>query len=137
MTEQPADAQLRELLQTLAMADPDFRRFEQDHAALGQIAIPGSEQTALGRDLLALLRESPPQAARIEALSQAPPERFDAGLATVPLLVAGAFLLCTHIRFERRADGRFKLLIEHKPADSRALTRLLDKLAGLLPGNDD
>ena len=73
-----------------------------------------------------------------EALLQTPPpDRFDGSMAAVPVLVAVAFLLRTHIRFERRADGKYELLIEHKPADSQLLTRLLEKIAGLLSGGSD
>ncbi|MCP3971942.1 MAG: hypothetical protein GY717_16790, partial [Rhodobacteraceae bacterium] len=95
----PTDARIKGLLQTLAIADPDYGRFAEQHTLLERYPLPSEQETALGCDLLDVLRESPGQEARFEALLQAPaPDRFDGGLATVPVLVAVAFLLRTHIR---------------------------------------
>lgn len=133
----PTDPQAQNLVRTLAAADPDFEPFAQTHAFLSGPALTDAAQAALGRDLLAVLRESAEQAPRIDALSRSPaPGRFDSGLASVSILVAATFLLRTHIRFKRRPDGTWEFLIEHKPADSKRLTELLKKLAPLLPGGD-
>jgi len=131
------DARISGLLRTLATADPDFDAFAQCYAVLVAQPIPEDQAAALSRELLGVLRESPEQAQRIDALAQAAdPQRFDGGLASVPVLVAITFLLRTHIRFKRHADGTWELEIEHKPADSKLLTQLLQKLSSLLPGGE-
>ncbi len=136
MTDQePTDTRIPGLLQTLATADPDFATFAQQHTILGEHRLPEDATAELSRELLGVLREAPEQAERIDALVRAPnPARFEGGLVTVPVLVAATFLLRTHIRFKRRADGKWEFQIEHKPADSKLLTQLLKKLAALLPG---
>ncbi|EGV31730.1 hypothetical protein ThidrDRAFT_1931 [Thiorhodococcus drewsii AZ1] len=132
------DARISGLLRTLATADPDFDAFAQRYASLAAQPIPEDQAAALSRELLDVLRESPEQGERIDALAQtADPQRFDGGLvSSVPVLVAITFLLRTHIRFKRHADGTWELEIEHKPADSKLLTQLLQKLSSLLPGGE-
>jgi len=128
------DDRIPGLLGTLAGADPDFATFAQQHAGLGERPLTDQQAAALWRELLNVLRASPEQAQRIDRLAEAPnAQRFDAGLVSVPALVAVAFLLRTHIRCKRRADGKWEFLIEHKPADSKLLTQLLKRLAALLP----
>jgi hypothetical protein len=53
------------------------------------------------------------------------------GGAKIASLVAVAFLLRTHIKVERNPTGKWRFLIEHKPADSKLLTALLRKLEQL------
>ena len=130
------DARIPGLLRTLAGADPDFATFARQHAILGEQRLAEDQTADLARQLLGVLRASPEQAQRIDALARAPgPQRFDGGMVTVPVLIAVTFLLRTHIRFKRRADGKWEFLVEHKPADSKLLTQLLEKLAALLPGD--
>ncbi|MBK1648394.1 hypothetical protein [Rhabdochromatium marinum] len=138
MTDQAlTDARISGLLRTLATADPDFNAFAQRYASLAAQPIPEDQAAALSRELLGVLRESPEQAQQIDALARtADPQRFDGGLASVPILLAITFLLRTHIRFKRRADGKWEFEIEHKPAESKLLTQLLQKLSGLLPGGE-
>jgi hypothetical protein len=139
MTEPSTDAaRSRALLLTLARTDPDFAAFAADEGALagpvGAGALAGATVDALATATLAALREAPDLAARIEHLAAAPvPARFDAGAAGVPLLLAVVFLLRTHLRIRRHPDGRWDLLVEHKPGDSNLITDLLKRLAGLLP----
>ena len=139
MPDQPiTDARIPGLLQTLATADPDFAAFARQHPGLGEQPLAEDQAAELWRELHSVLRASPEQAERLDRLAQAPaPERFDGGLVGVPVLVVLAFLLRTHIRFKRRADGKWEFLIEHKPADSKLLTQLLKKLAAQLPGDSD
>jgi hypothetical protein len=129
-------------LTALARSDPDFDAFARRCAGLLEPpAGPGSadaQARALAGEALAVLGQSPEMARRLEHLSRAPPpERFDGGTLAVPALVAILFLLRTHIRIERHPDGRWACHIEHKPADSKLLTALLQKLAALLPGAGD
>jgi len=139
MPDQPTtDARIPGLLQTLATADPDFAAFARQYPGLGEQPLAEGQTVELWRDLHDVLRASPEQAERLDRLARAPgPECFDGGLVGVPVLVAVAFLLRTHIRFKRRADGKWEFLVEHKPADSKALTQLLKKLAAQLPGDGE
>jgi hypothetical protein len=45
-----------------------------------------------------------------------------------------AFVLRSHIKIERTATGKWRFLIEHKPADSKLLTALLNKLEQFFSG---
>jgi hypothetical protein len=76
-----------------------------------------------------VLGEDPQTAAAIEALSNNPntSKSFVTG-GEVTALFAVAFVLRTHIKLERTTTGKWKFLIEHKPADSKLLTGLLKKL---------
>jgi len=125
------DAQACGLIQQLTAASPDFSAFAQQHAFLGEGTLPPEQEAALARALLEVLCESPHQAARIDALLLAPPPR-DRPLP-VPLLLAAAFLMRNYLRFRRRGDGGWEPLVEHGPADSPALTGLLQRMTALVP----
>lgn len=123
------DAQTHELIQRLIAANPEYAAFVQQHAFLGEFDVPADEAAALERELLTVLMESPQQAARIDAmlLTPAPPAPHR---ATVPPLLAAAFLLRAHVQF-RRAGGGWEPLIRQGPSDSEALRALLQRLATL------
>jgi hypothetical protein len=60
--------------------------------------------------------------------------RFEGGLVTVPVLLAAAFLLRTHLWFKRHTDGKWEFQIGYTPAHGMLLPQVLNKLAALLPG---
>ena len=125
-------------LQALAAAHADFAPYQREHPELAALILPAGEQQALSEALLAALSEMPEQAARLQALREAGPEmarpaqRFDGGVASIPVLVAVAFLLRTHIKIERREDGKVTFEIRHKPGDGKLLGKVLEKLERLL-----
>ena len=127
------DTQALHALQTLSGADPDYAAFAADRRALADIALDAGEEIALGRELLAALRESPEHAARVDAILQAPsPPRFDGGAASVPILLAAVFLLRSDIEVKRDKQGRWSFKWLHKPARSELMKKLVDKISGFL-----
>ncbi len=119
----------RRILHTLAASDPDFAAFK---AKLPAASTPADLAPEILQDTLAVLNQDPQQAATINALRNQDETRktFFPG-TEVATLVAVAFLLRTHIKVERTSTGKWRFLIEHKPADSKLLTTLLNKLEQL------
>lgn len=123
------------LLQTLARSDPDFAAFSAHSGALAATALPDADAAGLTQAALAVLREDPDTAQRLDLLARSPaPARFEGTVIGVPVLLAVVFLLRTHIRIRRHPDGRWDFQIEHKPGDSKLVTDVLKRLAALLPG---
>ncbi len=138
MTESALAGELNEnqalnLLHTLAAADPDYPKIAKQLAPLALLPLPSDEQAAIAHAMLEVLGQDPQRApAMISLLNHPPPQHFEVDLLSAGLLVAVVFLLRTHIRFE----GKFRDLaftVEHKTADSQALSDLLNKLSSLLP----
>jgi hypothetical protein len=127
------ETQALNLLHTLAASDPDYPTMAQQLAPLALLALPPDEEAEIAHATLEVLNEDPERRPAVVALlNQPPPQRFEAGLLSAGLLVAVVFLLCTHIRVEGKTRD-LTFTIEHQPADSQALTALLNKLASLLP----
>lgn len=127
------NTQALNLLHTLAAADPDYPPIAQQLAPLALLSLSPDEQAEIAHATLEVLNEDPQQSpAMIALLNQPPPQRFGADLLSAGLLVAVVFLLRTHIRFQGKART-LAFTIEHQPADSQALTALLNKLSTLLP----
>ena len=125
--------QAQQVLQILANSHPDFPVFV---SGLGSEANVPPLPPELLTDTLAVLGEDPQTAAAIEALSNNPnaSKSFVTG-GELAALFAVAFVLRTHIKLERTTTGKWKFLIEHKPADSKLLTGLLAKLEAWMGGN--
>jgi len=119
----------RRILHTLATADPDFAAFQ---AEFPTTPTPTDLDPEILRDTLAVLNEDPQQAATVQALRNQSDtcKSFVTG-TEVATLVAVAFVLRTHIKVERTSTGKWRFLIEHKQADSKLLTALLNKLEQL------
>jgi hypothetical protein len=119
----------RRILHTLATADPDFAAFQERFPAA---SAPADLAPEILQDTLAVLKQDPQQAATIDALRNQDNtcKTFFPG-TEIATLVAVAFLLRTHIKIERTSTGKWRFLIEHKPADSKLLTALLTKLEQL------
>lgn len=126
--------QSQQTLQILASSNPDFPAFV---SGLGAEANVPPLPPELLIDTLAVLGEDPQTAAAIAALSNNPNARksFVTG-GEIAALFAVAFVLRTHIKLERTTTGKWKLLIEHQPADSKQLTTLLKKLADWINGSN-
>ena len=124
--------QNRRILHTLATADPDFAAFQAEFPAT---PTPADLNPEIFQDTLAVLNENPQQAATVQALRNQSEtcKSFVTG-TEVATLVAVAFLLRTHIKIERTSSGKWRFLIEHKPADSKLITALLHKLEQLFGG---
>ncbi|MCW5208794.1 hypothetical protein VU10_00985 [Desulfobulbus sp. US1] len=122
----------RRILHTLATTNPDFAAFQATFPAEQN---PADLDPEILQDTLAVLSQDPQQAATMQALrnQSATCKSFFPG-TEVATLVAVAFVLRTHIKIERTATGKWRFLIEHKPADSKLLTSLLHKLEQLFGG---
>ena len=123
--------QTQQILQTLAVSNPDFAQFQRDFAVQDTAQL----LPELLDDTLAVLSEDPQQAMAITALSQsaASSKSFMTG-GEVATLLAVAFLLRTHLKVERGTTGKWKFLAEYKPGDSKLLTGLLQKLEAWMGG---
>ena len=124
----------RRILHTLAAADPDFAAFQEKFPA----AAPADLAPDIIQDTLAVLNQDPQQAAVINALRNQDQtyKSFVSG-TEIAALVAVAFVLRTHIKIERTSSGKWRFLIEHKPADSKLLTALLAKLEQLFGADEE
>jgi hypothetical protein len=88
----------------------------------------------LARAALLLLAADPAMEPPLAALLDGPqPERFDA-IETVSLLVGALVVLQTHVRFERTAAGKWKVLVDKPTTKDSLLKPLVEKLLALLPG---
>lgn len=126
----PAPARL---IRALVASDPDCASFARQHPDLSQSHLPEELETELLRDMVAVLDQFPERKLQLARLkSTGAPETFDGGLATIPLLLACAFLLRTHLRFSKHRDGRWDFTVEHKPADSALVKQLLANIARLM-----
>jgi hypothetical protein len=120
-------------VKTLAVSDPDYLPFLEQHQELFFNHAPPDVETELRCDLLALLQEMPDRSTQLAQLSKSTERSaFDGGAATVSLLFAAAFLLRTHLRIKRSGGGKWEFLVEHKPGDSQLVNQLLTKVARLL-----
>ena len=132
-TESLSPQQAEQILQTMAAVDPDFAPFQ---AKFSDAPHTSHLEPEIIKETLAALNQDSQQAKAIKALRDNPDAcpRFVSG-AEVATLVAVTFLLRTHIKVERSSTGKWKFLIEHKPADSKLLTILLKKLEQLFGAN--
>jgi len=84
----------------------------------------------LARAALLLLADDPQQRPIIDAMvSQPPAQRFGV-VETAVVMSAILFVLGTHIKIERNAQGIWTVKVEKKPTDSRLLKSLMEKLLG-------
>jgi hypothetical protein len=123
--------QNRRILHALVAADPDFTAFQ---AAFSSVPGAAALHPEILEETLAVLSEDPQQAAVIHALhnqDQTCKRSFVSG-TEIATLLAVAFVLRTHIKIERNSAGKWRFLIEHKPADSKVLSALLTKLEQFL-----
>ena len=92
-------------------------------------AVPVSEGE-LARQALLVLAEDPETQKAIETMAAAAeqsPQKFDFGV-TIGLTAAVLFVLQTHVKFERRPDGKWSLQLEKKPTSDALLKGLVQKL---------
>jgi hypothetical protein len=84
----------------------------------------------LARQALLVLAEDPETRSAIETMAAAAeenPQKFDFG-ATIGITAAVLFVLQTHVKFERRPDGKWSLQLEKKPTSDALLKGLVQKL---------
>lgn len=129
------DRQVADALRALAASDPDYSAFAAQHPELFEVTTSPASDPTLTRDLVAVLKEVPETAAlttRLEVDSER--RAFDGGLVSIPTIVAVAFLLRTRLRVKRDRDGKWDVLIEHKPGDSKFVSQVLERIANYFRG---
>jgi hypothetical protein len=124
------------LVRRMAIADPDFSTYLDQFPV--SINLPASSETEaqLALDTISILNELPGQAAQIARFKIASrTAAYDAGVMSVPILLATAFLLRTHLRIKIGSGGKWEVQIEHQPGDTKSVTELLKKVGTLISGN--
>jgi len=118
-------------LQSFAAHAPAFAAF----AAGLPVELAAAElPPELLADTTALLRAEQPEFDLWVNRPQNPQEVYSAGaiIAGAATLAAVVFLLRSRIKFQRKADGTWTFLFEHKPADNDLMKRVLEALEGII-----
>jgi hypothetical protein len=112
-----SDSSLSPELTTALRHEPDFTATA---ASTGDLA----------RDALLLLADDPQHRPIIDVMTSQPPvERFGV-VETAVVISAILFVLGTHIKIERNAQGVWTVKVEKKPTDPKLLKSLMEKLLG-------
>ena len=121
-----------QLLHTLAASDIDYPHYAQELAALSKLPLRPEQQADIARQTLMVMAEQDPQQAEmINKLHSNPVfNRFDGG-STILTLAGVAVLLRTHFKI-KNDDGKWQLLIEHKPSENSLLSNLIEKIKALI-----
>ena len=85
----------------------------------------------LARAALLLLADDPQHRPIIDAMTSQPPAQRLGLVETAAVMGAVLFVLGTHIKIERNAQGTWTVKIEKKPTDPKLLKSLMEKLLGL------
>ena len=125
------DKKAQQIICAVAESDPGYALAAKEYADL----LPASPVLPDGfaADLVELLRQEPETAEVVAFYEKNGDElqRFGAGtiVTAAVVLTASLFLLGTHIKFELDKDGKKYLKIEHKPADSQLMIKVVDALS--------
>ena len=85
----------------------------------------------LARAALLLLADDPQHRPIIDAMTSQPPAQRLGLVETAAVMGAVLFVLGTHIKIERNAQGAWTVKVEKKPTDPKLLKSLMEKLLGL------
>jgi hypothetical protein len=111
---------------------PEIRRALQEEFGVASAPDRPSDGD-LSRQALVVLAQDPKTHDAITALSKGPqPQSFEP-VTTVVIVAAALIALQTHVRFERDAGGKLRLLIEKKSTKDTLLKPLVQKLISYLP----
>ncbi|MES2645079.1 MAG: hypothetical protein V4850_36670 [Myxococcota bacterium] len=92
---------------------------------------PGGEAD-VARAATELLLQDPDSGPQIRALLDGPPPEQFTFIETGAVITAALLVLQTHVRIERKPDGRWSLLVLKKPTESALLNALISKLLPFL-----
>lgn len=118
-----------QVLLALANSDRDFFDFANEYSL--DASLSEQEQHVLAKETLRVLSEDPEYATQINSLAASPVTSKSIGV-DVAVVVAITFLLRTHVKIERNEDGKWNVLVEHKPADDSLLEALLNRVTSIL-----
>ena len=113
----------------LANSDRDFFDFANEYSL--DSALSEQEQQELAKETLRVLSEDPDYALQINSLASSSATTKSIGV-DVAVIVAITFLLRTHIKITRNEEGKWNLLVEHKPADDSTLETLLNRITSIM-----
>ncbi len=124
------------LVRRMAIADPDFSTYLDQFPVSINLPASSATEAQLALDTISILNELPGQAARVQRFMAAgQTAAYNAGIMSVPILLATAFLLRTHLRIKIGSGGKWDVQIEHKPGDTKLVTELLKKVGALISGS--
>lgn len=105
----------------------------QTYADIDDSNISQTSEEEVARLGLELLYDDPDNRSKIEQLvDDAQNEIFGTGIGEAVAVITGAlFLLQTHIKFERKENGKFSILVEKKATSNKLLTTIIEKTLGL------
>jgi hypothetical protein len=84
----------------------------------------------LARAALLLLADDPQHRPIIDAMTSQPPAQRFGLVETAAVIGAALFVLGTHIKIERNAQGGWTVKVEKKPTDPKLLKSLMERLLG-------
>jgi hypothetical protein len=84
----------------------------------------------LARAALLLLADDPQHRPIIDAMTSQPPAQHFGLMETAVVIGVVLFVLGTHIKIERDAQGTWTVKVEKKPTDPKLLKSLMEKLLG-------
>jgi len=94
-------------------------------------ATPPVSEGELARAALLLLADAPEYAQGVAALIANPPPKQFMGVSGAAVIIPAVLIvLQTHLKFQRKPDGKWSLSIEKKPTDNELLKGLVKKLLG-------
>ena len=132
-----SDDEAIQLLHMLASSDIDYPHYAQELTALSKLPLNPEQQADIARETLMVMADQNSQwAEAITALLNNPaPNRFDGGMSIVTL-IGVVVLLRTHVKIKCNADGKWELLIEHKPSNNSLLNDLSQKIKALIDSGE-
>jgi len=116
-----------QVLLMLANQHCDFIDYSQEYTI--DTILDDKEVEKLVNATLLVLSEDPQYSEQIDFLHSI--ETKSVGI-DVAVLVAVTFLLRTHVKISRDQEGKWSLLIERKPDESKTLDKLLSRLKILI-----
>ena len=102
---------------------PEIRQALQEEVPSSPSGEP-SDAGELARQALLLLAEDPGIGPNLEQLIENPPPESFGPVTIMAVTVAALIALQTHVKFERKPSGKWKLLIEKKPTQEGLLKAL-------------
>ena len=121
------------LIQTLAVAHPDYSSASNQWPSPLKQPYSAIEQSRLIHEALSILAADPQQAAMIEVLLNNPQlQQFDQKRSRIPALMAIILVLGIQVEYDHKVDGSESFHFKYD-ASNVAVVQLLKKLEQFLP----
>ena len=116
-----------QILTAVANSNREFTDFREENAI--DLPLSSLEQEELAEQMLNVLAEDSQYASQVSLLKSSSSKSIGVDVA---VLVTVTFLLRTHVKISRNDEGKWSLLVEHKPNDSKTLEALLNRLSSIM-----